>query len=274
MASTPRMLLSSTCSCTCRSTVSRSGSTSARSSLSKTTTHTTTATRSASTSSTSSTHRIQPRQRWLMPDFQARKKAADLPRPKAQKFENKLNLPDGSVASIYTTSPRPNIAITKDTTNHSLWAFKSDVGGANAAGGMSQEDDGGRLGRFARKFGAAPPTAPGQEAAKSDNKAASQSPSKSSSEASAPADKKSAKKASDKKAAASPAPASSPAPAQPGKSTKEAKAAEPASASNDNSNEMDFFDLALEGEEAEVTGHKVVEDSGGKKGKKGAGKKK
>lgn len=92
MASTPRMLLSSTCSCTCRSTVSRSGSTSARSSLSKTTTHTTTATRSASTSSTSSTHRIQPRQRWLMPDFQARKKAADLPRPKAQKFENKVGV--------------------------------------------------------------------------------------------------------------------------------------------------------------------------------------
>lgn len=37
---------------------------------------------------------------------------------------------------------------------------------------------------------------------------------------------------------------------------------------------LELFDLSLEGEEVEVTGHKVVEEAGGKKGKKGAAKKK
>lgn len=113
------------------------------------------------------------------------------------------------------------------------------------------------MGRFARKFGASQSNNASSEA---DKKPDQGSASKTTTEAQGSTDKTSSKDKTANKKEASSAPAT----------TKPVEAAKQEQASDD----MDFFDLALEGEEAEVTGHKVVEETGGKKGKKGTGKKK
>lgn len=109
------------------------------------------------------------------------------------------------------------------------------------------------MGRFARKFGAAQSSNASSEA---DKKPDQGSASKTTAQAQASTDKTSSK---DKVV-----------------NKKEADAAKPVEAAKQEqaNDDMDFFDLALEGEEVEVTGHKVVEETGGKKGKKGTGKKK
>jgi ribosomal protein L31 len=149
-----------------------------------------------------------------------------------------ITLPDGSTSSIYTTSPRPNIAISKDTSNHPLWGFPSASGASGPV-----EDEGGRMGRFARRF------------ANKEETSATSSPA----EETASASKAEAAKTVKKEATTGKPPAE--------KDQVKASSEEPASGG------FDMFDLSLEGEEVEVTSHKIIEDSG-KKGKKGSGKKK
>lgn len=177
---------------------------------------------------------------------------------------NQITLPDGSVTSIFSTSPRANIAVTKHTSNHPLWAFAS-AGDASRMGGM-QDDEGGRMGRFARKFGGnkASSITPGQERViqKMDQAA---TPLESSELGATAANKVAEESAKDS--------------AITGKTEKTAKKGTETAAAADDSTpqnlapdgQEELFDLSLEGEVVEELKHQVVED--GKKGKKGAAKK-
>jgi ribosomal protein L31 len=72
-----------------------------------------------------------------------------LPRP-APHFPQTVLLSDGSSIQLTTTSPRSSVRLTRDPTNHPLWNPSM-----NKKGGMSDEDESGRLGRFRRRFGGA-----------------------------------------------------------------------------------------------------------------------
>ncbi|CAD6587919.1 MAG: hypothetical protein CYPHOPRED_004171, partial [Cyphobasidiales sp. Tagirdzhanova-0007] len=106
---------------------------------------------SRAASSTAVPHRLRPARGWTLPNFKLRKEAVDLPAPRIQKFESRVSLPNDRYMTIYSPTPRPNIAISRDTSNHPLWAFPS----TSASGQQGGDDDGGRMGRFARKYGGA-----------------------------------------------------------------------------------------------------------------------
>lgn len=160
-----------------------------------------------------------------------------------------LTLPDGSSSSIYTTSPRSNIAISKDTSNHPLWGFPSATGT-----GGPVEDEGGRMGRFARRFANNNEQSSVPAEQSGEGAAASSSPAKAAVAGETGAEDSTAVKKEATK-------------------SKEKDTQVKAEESSPSSEAFDLFDLSLEGEEVEVTGHKVVEESA-KKGKKGSGKKK
>lgn len=95
MSSSPRVILSRcTCGATKSSIPARSLSTSSKKAASTTPSSSSS---SSSTSKNTHVHPIKPRQRWVMPDFQARKRAVNLPAPRAQKFENKVGLDTRSI---------------------------------------------------------------------------------------------------------------------------------------------------------------------------------
>jgi len=60
---------------------------------------------------------------------------------------------------VHTTSPRTNFPLTRDIYNHPLWDF------AALSKGVRDEDESGRLGRFARRFKADDSTMSGSESA-------------------------------------------------------------------------------------------------------------
>lgn len=173
---------------------------------------------------------------------------------------------------MYTTCPRPNIAINRDTSNHPLWAFPSTGGsGRSTTAQTADEAEAGRMGRFARKFGQAPTQrsiSPAQEkAAVRMGQAAGGSASESSDIATKAASEVRQKEAIE--------------PAIGKKLAEERNAKQPVAVmqedrqtkkSQPEDDALDMFDLALEGEVYEESKQKVVEE--GKKGKKGSGKKK
>ena len=71
----------------------------------------------------------------------------ELPKPFVPQFPQRVVRADGSTFTHYTTSPRSDIRLARDTTNNPLW---------NAArlSGETEEEDlvTGRLGRFNRRF--------------------------------------------------------------------------------------------------------------------------
>ena len=69
----------------------------------------------------------------------------NLPSPTLPKFEQKVQLADGSSITIYTTSPRLVNKSSKDTSNNQIWNPQSVK--------LTTEDESGRLTRFAKRFG-------------------------------------------------------------------------------------------------------------------------
>jgi ribosomal protein L31 len=143
------------------------------------------------------------------------------------------------VASIYSTSPRPNIAVNRDTSNHPLWAYNS----ANTDG--PQEDEGGRMGRFARRFGSNEGTISSKQEEALKKVDAAVEPLQG-----IQAGSDAALKVAEKQ------------------QQKQAKKEEASTASSPPDNAMDMFDLSLEGEVVEEIKH--VQEDTGKKGKAGA----
>lgn len=176
---------------------------------------------------------------------------------------------------MYTTCPRPNIAINRDTSNHPLWAF-SQAGGSGRSNTLQTADEAeaGRMGRFARKFGQAPTQrgiSPAQEkAAVKMGQAAGGSASGATDIATKAATEVRqneviepvvGERVVEERNKRTPA----------GRQQKAAAAAVPANP-QPVEDDLDLFDLALEGEVYEESKQKIVEE--GKKGKKGSGKKK
>ncbi|CAH7684023.1 hypothetical protein PPACK8108_LOCUS25874 [Phakopsora pachyrhizi] len=61
-------------------------------------------------------------------------------------FVNRVTMADGSVFHLTTSSPRPSISLVRDLSNHPLWnpSLEREV---------ADEDQSGRMGRFARRYG-------------------------------------------------------------------------------------------------------------------------
>ncbi|OAV86927.1 hypothetical protein PTTG_00514 [Puccinia triticina 1-1 BBBD Race 1] len=70
-------------------------------------------------------------------------------------FVNRVTLADGSSFYLTSRSPRPTITLARDVTNHPLW-------NPSLAREVADQDQSGRMGRFARRYGGPKPdsTAP------------------------------------------------------------------------------------------------------------------
>lgn len=55
---------------------------------------------------------------------------------------------NGAVITLHTTSPRSHQPLTRDSYNSGLWSFASSLDAA----ALKEEDESGRLGRFARRM--------------------------------------------------------------------------------------------------------------------------
>ncbi|KAL5525351.1 hypothetical protein ACEPAF_9221 [Sanghuangporus sanghuang] len=77
-----------------------------------------------------------------------RRRAPKLPNPVVPHFPQRVILADGSTFIHYTTSPRPFIKLTRDTTNNPVW--NPWLAGDNPEDGEGAQV--GRMGRFRRKF--------------------------------------------------------------------------------------------------------------------------
>ncbi|KAA1083376.1 hypothetical protein PGT21_010975 [Puccinia graminis f. sp. tritici] len=65
-------------------------------------------------------------------------------------FVNRVTMADGSSFYLTTRSPRPTITLARDVTNHPLW-------NPSLAREVADQDQSGRMGRFARRYGGPKP---------------------------------------------------------------------------------------------------------------------
>ncbi|KZT05164.1 uncharacterized protein LAESUDRAFT_615471, partial [Laetiporus sulphureus 93-53] len=70
-----------------------------------------------------------------------------LPPPFVPQFPQRVTRADGSTFTQYTTSPRSEVLLTRDTTNNPLWNASKWV-----AESEDEDEVTGRLGRFNRRF--------------------------------------------------------------------------------------------------------------------------
>jgi ribosomal protein L31 len=77
-----------------------------------------------------------------------KRRAKRLPNPIVPQFPQRVIRADGSSFTLWTTSPRSLIRLTRDVTNHPLW----NVSALTGEGAAEESEVTGRLGRFNRKF--------------------------------------------------------------------------------------------------------------------------
>lgn len=65
--------------------------------------------------------------------------------PLPESFINRVTMADGSSFIMTTRSPRPSISLARDVTNHPLW-------NPSLAREVADQDQSGRMGRFARRY--------------------------------------------------------------------------------------------------------------------------
>ena len=195
-----------------------------------------------------------------------------------------VSLPNERTLTLYSTCPRPNIAVSRDVSNHPLWGYASTLpsGSGSGASAPQDEEQAGRMGRFARRFGGGgqsrpapqqqqeePSISPAQERAAVQMGEASAGATAGETEAGIAAARRVMKEQV--------APAAAEAKQQQQGQAKAQEQTQSKSAdTSEGSEDLEMFDLALEGEVFEESKHKIVEETGKKgkgKGGKGKGKK-